>query len=52
MKKRQRLGQHVLVSGTVAKSIVLAARITKNDVVLELGTGKVILVPLLCQRVK
>ncbi len=52
MKKRQRLGQHFLVSGTVAKSIVLAARITKNDVVLEIGTGKGILVPLLCQRAK
>ncbi|KAG0511971.1 MAG: putative enzyme, partial [Nitrosopumilales archaeon] len=52
MKKRQRLGQHFLVSETVAKSIVLAAEITKNDVVLEIGTGKGILVPLLCQRAK
>jgi len=52
MKKRQRLGQHFLVSGTVAKSIVLAAGITKNDVVLEIGTGRGILVPLLCERAK
>jgi len=52
MKKRQRLGQHFLVSETVAKSIVLAARITKNDVVLEIGTGKGILLPLLCNRAK
>jgi len=52
MKKRQRLGQHFLSSGTVAKSIVLAAGITKHDVVLEIGTGKGILVPLLCQRAK
>jgi len=52
MKKRQRLGQHFLVSQSVAKSIVLAAGITKNDVVLEIGTGKGILVPLLCMRAK
>jgi len=52
MKKRQRLGQHFLISQSVAKSIVLAAGITKNDVVLEIGTGKGILVPLLCQRAK
>jgi len=52
MKKRQRLGQHFLSSQSVAKSIVLAARITKNDVVLEIGTGKGILVPLLCQLAK
>ena len=52
MKKRQRLGQHFLTSGTVAKSIVLAAQITKNDTVLEIGTGHGILVPLLCKKAK
>jgi len=52
MKKRQRLGQHFLSSQSVAKSIVLAAGITKNDVVLEIGTGKGILVPFLCNRAK
>jgi len=52
MKKRQRLGQHFLSSQSVAKSIVSAADITKNDVVLEIGTGKGILIPLLCKRAK
>jgi len=52
MKKRQRLGQHFLISQSVAKSIVLAAGITKNDVVLEIGTGKGILLPLLCEKAK
>ena len=52
MKKRQRLGQHFLISQSVAKSIVSAADITKNDVVLEIGTGKGILIPLLCKKAK
>jgi len=47
MKKRQRLGQHFLISQTVAKKIAEAARITKKDVVLEIGTGRGVLVPLL-----
>lgn len=50
MKKRQRLGQHFLISQTVAKKIVEAARITKKDVVLEIGTGKGILLAPLCQN--
>lgn len=50
MKKRLRLGQHFLISQTVAKKIVDAARITKKDVVLEIGTGKGILLALLCQN--
>ncbi len=50
MKKRRRLGQHFLISQTVAKKIVDAARITKKDVVLEIGTGKGILLALLCQN--
>jgi len=52
MRKRQRLGQHFLISQTVAKKIVDAARITKKDVVLEIGTGRGILVPLLCEKAK
>lgn len=52
MKKRQRLGQHFLQSQTIAKSIVESAGITKNDTVLEIGTGRGILTPLLCERAK
>ncbi|TBR10471.1 MAG: ribose ABC transporter permease [Candidatus Nitrosotenuis sp.] len=52
MKKRQRLGQHFLQSQTVAKSIVESAQITKNDTVLEIGTGRGILTPLLCEHAK
>ena len=50
MRKRQRLGQHFLTSSLVAKKIVEAAGITKKDTVLEIGTGKGILLPLLCQK--
>src|SRR3990170_1009829 len=50
MIKRQRLGQHFLHSQSVAKKIVEAACITKKDSVLEIGTGKGILVPLLCEK--
>ncbi len=52
MIKRKRLGQHFLNSGEIAKSIVLTAKITKNDIVYELGTGLGILTPLLCQHAK
>src|SRR3989304_1029969 len=50
MIKRKRLGQHFLISQSVAKKIVDAACITKKDTVLEIGTGKGILVPLLCEK--
>src|SRR3989337_379977 len=50
MIKRQRLGQRFLVTQSVAKKIVEAAGITKKDVVLEIGTGRGILVPLLCEQ--
>jgi len=50
MIKRKRLGQHFLVTQSVAKKIVDAAEITKKDSVLEIGTGKGILVPLLCEQ--
>ncbi len=52
MSKRKRLGQHFLASENVAKSIVSAAKLTKNDIVLEIGTGRGILVPLLCNKAK
>lgn len=52
MKKRQRLGQHFLQSQTIAKSIVESAGITKKDTVLEIGTGRGVLTPLLCEHAK
>ena len=39
-----------LTSNSIAKSIVSEAKITKNDVVFEIGTGQGILTPLLCQK--
>lgn len=50
--KRQRLGQHFLLSQNIAKFIAESAQITKKDTVLEVGTGKGILVPYLCERAK
>jgi len=50
MRKRQRLGQHFLISQSVAKKIVSAANITKKDTVLEIGTGHGILIPYLCKN--
>jgi 16S rRNA (adenine1518-N6/adenine1519-N6)-dimethyltransferase len=52
MRRRQRLGQHFLTSDIVAKKIVDAASITKKDIVLEIGTGKGILIPHLCRNAK
>ena len=39
MIKRKQLGQHFLNSNSIAKSIVSEAKITKRDIVFELGTG-------------
>ena len=50
MIKRKRLGQHFLNSEIIAKKIVSEAKITKNDIVFEVGTGKGILTPLLCGK--
>ena len=50
MKKRKQLGQHFLNSNLIAKSIVSEAKITKRDIVFELGTGLGILTPLLCEK--
>ena len=52
MNKRKNLGQHFLKSQTIAKSIVSNARITKRDVVLEIGTGYGILIPYICNNAK
>ncbi|MGI0101993.1 MAG: ribosomal RNA small subunit methyltransferase A [Nitrosotalea sp.] len=48
--KRRSLGQHFLTSDLVAKSIVDLADIKKSDIVLEVGTGKGILIPYLCDN--
>jgi len=50
MIKRKRLGQHFLNSNSIAKFIVSEAKITKNDTVFEIGTGRGILTPLLCEN--
>jgi 16S rRNA (adenine1518-N6/adenine1519-N6)-dimethyltransferase len=50
MIKRKYLGQHFLNSPSIAKSIVSEAKITKGDIVFELGTGLGILTPLLCEK--
>jgi len=50
MIKRKQLGQHFLNSNSIAKSIVSEAKITKEDIVFELGTGLGILTPLLCEK--
>lgn len=50
MIKRKLLGQHFLNSETIAKSIITEAKITKKDIVFELGTGLGILTPLLCEK--
>ena len=52
MNKRKNLGQHFLKSKTIAKSIVSNANITRNDVVLEIGTGHGILIPYICEKAK
>ncbi len=50
MIKRKQFGQHFLNSNSIAKSIVSEAKITKGDIVFELGTGLGILTPLLCKK--
>lgn len=52
MNKRHSLGQHFLISNSLAKSIIDFAGLTKNDIVLEVGTGKGILTPYLCEKAK
>jgi 16S rRNA (adenine1518-N6/adenine1519-N6)-dimethyltransferase len=52
MTRRQSLGQHFLISQSVARTIAAAADITKDDIVLEIGTGKGILLPFLCKNAR
>ena len=52
MNRRRSLGQHFLISCSIAKSIVNFANITKDDIVLEVGTGRGILIPYLCEKAK
>ena len=52
MNKQKKMGQHFLKSKTIAKSIVSNANITRNDIVLEIGTGHGILIPYMCKDAK
>ncbi len=52
MNKRRLLGQHFLISESIAKSVADYCNITKKDTVLEIGTGRGILIPYLCQAAK
>jgi len=52
MYHRARLGQHFLKSRKVAEKIVEAAKVSKNDTVLEIGPGKGILTRLLLSNAK
>lgn len=50
--RRQRLGQHFLISKKIAQNIAEFASIQKTDTVLEIGTGRGILIPFLCKDAK
>jgi 16S rRNA (adenine1518-N6/adenine1519-N6)-dimethyltransferase len=50
MIKRKLLGQHFLNSKPIAELIVNEAKISKTDVVFEIGTGLGILTSLLCKK--
>ena len=49
MNKAKKLGQNFLKSKTIAKFIVDNAKISKYDLVLEIGTGRGILIPYLVE---
>ena len=50
MSIRKKLGQNFLNSKSIAKFIVDSAKISKNDIVYEIGIGKGILTPFLCEQ--
>ena len=52
MSIRKKLGQNFLNSKSIAKFIVDSAKISKNDIVYEIGIGKGILTPFLCEQSK
>ena len=47
MNRQKKLGQNFLKSKLIAKFIVDSAKISKNNLVLEIGTGRGILIPYL-----
>jgi 16S rRNA (adenine1518-N6/adenine1519-N6)-dimethyltransferase len=49
---KQRFGQHFLIDSSVAEREVSYAKLTKNDVVLEIGPGKGIITCLLAKKAK
>jgi 16S rRNA (adenine1518-N6/adenine1519-N6)-dimethyltransferase len=50
MNKQKKFGQHFLTSTSIARFIISESKITKNDIVYEIGTGKGVLIPLLCKH--
>lgn len=50
MNRRRRLGQHMLVSTSIASQVAEIACITVSDTVLEVGTGTGVLIPHLCGK--
>src|SRR3990172_5787478 len=52
MRAKKSLGQNFLTSRGVARDIVVAAQITPDDVVLEIGPGKGFLTEGLLQKAK
>ena len=52
MSIRKKLGQNFLNSKLIAKFIVDSAKISKNNIVYEIGIGKGILTPFLCEKAK
>ena len=52
MSIRKKLGQNFLNSKLIAKFIVDSAKISKNNIVYEIGIGKGILTPFLCEKSK
>ena len=52
MSIRKKLGQNFLNSKSIAKFIVDSAKISKIDIVYEIGIGKGILTPFLCEQSK
>ena len=52
MSIQKKLGQNFLNSKSIAKFIVDSATISKNNTVYEIGIGKGILTPYLCEQSK
>lgn len=50
MNRRRRLGQHLLVDSNVLNAILDSAKLDKDEVVYEIGTGNGILTAELCTR--